>query len=734
MKCVLSLILCLSILIQAGSCSKYYVYNLATDLIYETDVVFSNGFRTNLKIYDIDFSDSLKKKYEYAEIRSEQPRFSWMIYSQKNNTYQIKYRIQLASSLEKLVDNKPDMWDSKDVTDSSSTGIVYKGKKLKGQTIYFWRVKIEDNSKRKYPWSEPKAFITDIELDNSVSVLPLEKTIETPDKIFSNGKNTLIDFSRDAFSQIKFRLNSFTDNTDTVTVHFGEKLSGDSIDRAPGYCIRYSQYAFTLKKGYNNYQIQFKPDLRNTDPNQNESGVSPVLMPSEIGEVFPFRYCEIENYKSAILYSNIERHVVSYPFDESQSFFVCSDTTLNQIYDLCKWTMKATSFCGVFVDGDRERIPYEADALINQLSYFAVSNQYSISRNTVERLMYNPTWPTEWILQALIIAWNDYLYSGDSSLLEKVYNDLKVKTLNDLRNYDDNLIHTGDTIFDVNMFSKLHFKGKNIRDIVDWPRYYADDEYDFTECNTVVNAYYYMALKLMSKIAMSVSNKYDSRFFNKLALETKESFNNLLKDSLGLFVDGIGSKHNSLHANMFPLAFGMVDENSSIKIADFIASKGMACSVYGSQFLLDALYESGEDFYALKLLCDTTQNSWYNMIRSGSTMTMEAWDNSIKYNNDWNHAWGAAALNIIVRKIAGIEPLQAGFSRVRIHPQPGNLETLTLKTPSPKGIFEISFNNKVGEKFEMNVTIPPNVTAEVYLPGKLEPKIVGSGNWHFKND
>ena len=37
------------------------------------------------------------------------------------------------------------------------------------------------------------------------------------------------------------------------------------------------------------------------------------------------------------------------------------------------------------------------------------------------------------------------------------------------------------------------------------------------------------------------------------------------------------------------------------------------------------------------------------MLRIGSTITTEAWANIYKPNHDWNHAWGAAAANIIVR-------------------------------------------------------------------------------------
>lgn len=91
---------------------------------------------------------------------------------------------------------------------------------------------------------------------------------------------------------------------------------------------------------------------------------------------------------------------------------------------------------------------------------------------------------------------------------------------------------------------------------------------------------------------------------------------------------------------MFPLAFGLVPEKQVKGVLGFIRSRGMACSVYGAQFLLDALYEGGDAEYGLHLLSSTAERSWYNMIRAGSTVATEAWDNKYKPNQDWNHAWG----------------------------------------------------------------------------------------------
>ena len=58
----------------------------------------------------------------------------------------------------------------------------------------------------------------------------------------------------------------------------------------------------------------------------------------------------------------------------------------------------------------------------------------------------------------------------------------------------------------------------------------------------------------------------------------------------------------------------------------------MSCSVYGSQILLEGLFENGGSNHAIKLMVAKTERSWYNMIRYGSTISMEAWDKRYKPN------------------------------------------------------------------------------------------------------
>ena len=187
----------------------------------------------------------------------------------------------------------------------------------------------------------------------------------------------------------------------------------------------------------------------------------------------------------------------------------------------------------------------------------------------------------------------------------------------------------------------------------------------------------------------------------------------LLKN--GKYVDGEGSDHSALHANMLPLAAGLVPEEQVESVADFAISRGMACSVYGAQYLLEGLYEAGEAQAALDLMTSKEKRSWNNMMECGSTITMEAWDNKFKPNQDWNHAWGAAPGNIIARFLLGVRPLEPGFKKVLIQPQPASLKEVKGVVPTIRGPVTVIIKQQ-GSRFMLGVDIPANMTAKIGIP------------------
>ncbi|MBP7050593.1 MAG: alpha-L-rhamnosidase [Phycisphaerae bacterium] len=675
----------------------------------------------------------LMARPELASIGDSTPDFSWIVGAADQGGRQTAYQILLASNRTNLDRDEGDLWDSGRIASARSAGVEYGGKPLSPNAAYFWKVRTWNADGQAGPFSQAQMFRTgELNAPYETTRYPLVTTAIQPTRVVKKTDSSyFIDFGKAAFGTVELTLTS-PEAGRQVEVHLGEVPAGaDAIDRNPGGSRRYRMMTLTPDQGKRTYRVAIAPDKRNTGPQA-------VRMPQAVGEVMPFRYCEIVNSPCEIDALSIRQLAVHYPFDDSASYFTCSDPVLNDVWELCKYSIKATSFCGVYVDGDRERIPYEGDAYINQLCHYCVDREYTMARYTHEYLITHPTWPTEWSLHSVFMAWADYLYTGDADSLSHFYDDLKAKTLLALAR-EDGLISTQTGLVTKDVLASIHLNG-NLRDIVDWPHgnilglqggYGETDDFEFKPINTVVNAFHYRALVLMSRIAQAIGRTDDATHFTQAADKVRRSFNDRLLDRTeGIYVDGEGSTHSALHANMFPLAFGLVPPEYVTSVADFIKSRGMVCSVYGSQYLLEALYEAGEDDFALQLMTDRkTDRSWPHMIYNvGTTITLEAWDNKYKPNQDWNHAWGAAPANIIPRCLMGVQPLSPGFAKVRIKPQVGSIRTASLDLSTIRGTIHADVVSESGKSFVLNVALPANVEAILYLPR------LGSGNRDIRMD
>ena len=264
--------------------------------------------------------------------------------------------------------------------------------------------------------------------------------------------------------------------------------------------------------------------------------------------------------------------------------------------------------------------------------------------------------------------------------------------------------------------------------IVDWPKSERDNYNEGVadpkqgqqvgpEVNTVANAFYYHSLQCVARLARALKKGDEARDFEAKAKQVYTAFNATFFDpKRGSYIDGEGSNHASLHANMFPLAFGLVPAERQAKVADFVQARGMACSVYGAQFLLEALYLSGKGVHALGLMTARSERSWWHMLEQGSTMTLEAWNPKVKSNLTWNHAWGAAPANIISRFVLGVRPLEPGYASILIAPEPGSLKWIRGKVPTPRGPVLVSLRNDA--QLRLEIEVPPGSKARVVLPGR----------------
>jgi alpha-L-rhamnosidase len=673
------------------------------------------------------------------------PEFGWLL--AKNAIAQNAYQILVASSKANIENNIGDIWDSKEVRSGQTSNISYWGTELKPGTRYFWKVRIWDIDNRTSNYSKSQSFQIAPPSGTiaTTNIFQINKKIGEKFINFGNG-NYFIDFGKAAFANLELSYKS--EINDTLTIRIGEQLENKVINRAPAGHIRYQEIKMPVQKGNKTYQLKIKPDERNT-----KTMAGAVVLPDSFPVLLPFRYCEIENAKQPIQKNDIIQKAYFSYFDDAQSSFTSSDTTLNQVWDLCKYSIKASSFSGLYLDGDRERIPYEADAYLNQLSHYTTDREYGIARKTIEYFMEHPTWPTEWQLHVAMMFYQDYMYTGNIELISKYYEALKHKTLIELAR-EDGLISSSSPNNTPEFMAKLGFKDPKakLRDIVDWPAGQKSqkevewklgtvngerDGYEFTPINTVVNCFFYKNMEIIAEFAKILNKPEEEGQFRIMALKTKNAINEKLFDKkTGAYIDGEGTDHSSLHANMMPLAFGITPESNKKTVAAFVKSRGMACSVYGAQYLLEALYNANEAKYALELMTATHDRSWWNMIKIGSTMTLEAWDIKYKPNLDWNHAWGAAPANIVARNMWGIQPITPGSSIVAIKPQLANLDKTSIIVPMINGNIKASYERKSELLQEYRIEIPANVSAELELKSATNDQILLNGqkvDRSFKN-
>jgi alpha-L-rhamnosidase len=501
----------------------------------------------------------------------------------------------------------------------------------------------------------------------------------------------LVDFDRVAFGNLSMRPPATA--RATVTVRFGEALKSGRVDQHPPGSVRYASVELKLD-GSAAVIVAPPADPRNTTP-------PAVLTPPEWGVVTPFRWVEVQGWPGDLRPDQVLRRAV---FDSSwqddAAAFHSSDPMLDRIWDLCHYSIKATSFAGIFVDGDRERLAYEADAYLSQLSYYAGDPDPRMAHATFDRLMLHPTWPSEWAPHMVFIAYADWMETGDLAWLATHYEALKSKLL-DERVGPDGLVLS-------NPQQVSH------DDIVDWPARERDG-YVFTSVNTVVNAFHLRALERMSELALALGRKDEAADFAQRRRTALAAFQQKLFDpATGLYRDGIGTDHTSQHASLFPLAFDLVPALDRPHLARWVAQRGMAGSPYAAQYLLEGLFENGEEAAALDLIEAPGDRSWRHMVESGATITWEAWDQRYKPNQDWNHAWGAAPANLLPRFVLGVRPLTPGWGTALVQPHPGALTSAEGKVPTPRGAIAVAW--KRAATFSIAIALPPGMTAKVELP------------------
>lgn len=171
----------------------------------------------------------------------------------------------------------------------------------------------------------------------------------------------------------------------------------------------------------------------------------------------------------------------------------------------------------------------------------------------------------------------------------------------------------------------------------------------------------------------------------------------------------------------------------------------IATGFAGTPFLCEALAATGHIQVAYSLLVETGCPSWLYPVTMGATTVWERWDSMLP-NGDINpgkmtsfnhYAFGAIA-KFMYERIAGLQRLEAGWTKCRIAPLVGGeFSHADASHVTPHGKISCSWATSVDdgkqEVFNITVEVPYGTTAEVVVPegNSTKTEIVGAGKWSF---
>jgi alpha-L-rhamnosidase len=201
-------------------------------------------------------------------------------------------------------------------------------------------------------------------------------------------------------------------------------------------------------------------------------------------------------------------------------------------------------------------------------------------------------------------------------------------------------------------------------------------------------------------------------------------------------------------ATVYALAivFGILDpedregsedhEFAGRRLAELVRAAGHRISTgfAGTAFVTDALTATGHLDDAYRLLLQTECPSWLYPVTMGATTIWERWDSMLPDGTinpgemtSFNHYALGAVVDWLHRTVGGLAPLEAGYRRILVAPQPGgDLEWAQTSLETPQGLASVRWELD-GGKVRIAVVVPQGTEAVLRLPGTPE-EVVGPGH------
>ena len=264
---------------------------------------------------------------------------------------------------------------------------------------------------------------------------------------------------------------------------------------------------------------------------------------------------------------------------------------------------------------------------------------------------------------------------------------------------------------------------------------HSKDPARITDSTLIGTTYYYKLLTLMASYARLLDKPSEAEALEREAAQVNAAFQKkFFKPASSVYDNGTQT------SSVLPLSFGMVPAEYRAAVVkslvDRIAAESqghVGTGLVGAQWLMRALSDNGHADVAYQIATQKTYPGWGYMFERGATTIWELWngDTADPAMNSGNHVMQIGDLAVwMYEYLAGIrsDPQAPGFRHAIIRPYPaGDLTFVKASHKTPYGAI-ISSWKRDGGAFTLDVTIPANTTATVWVPARDAAAVTESGN------
>jgi len=433
-----------------------------------------------------------------------------------------------------------------------------------------------------------------------------------------------------------------------------------------------------------------------------------------------FRYIKISNLEKALDKGSINAYLIHTGY-ELASAFQCSDADLNKIHDMIFYTLRCLSLGGYLVDCPQiERLGYGGDgnaSTVTAQTMFNLSPLYSNwlqawrdcirSDGGMPHTAPNPFAAgggPYWCGFIITAAWNTYLTSGDSQILEKCYPVMQ-RWLEYVERYSPQGL--------LKQWPKTDYRGWYLGD---WATPKGVDQTAEASVDLVSNCYIAVCYDDMQKIAQVLGKATDnSQYTLKRDQLRKKIHETFFDNSKSIYATGTQIDLS------YPLLAGVVPEqflrgvkNSLVYEIEHNRTGHFACGLVGIPVFTEWAIQNKEVNLMYSMLKKRDYPGYLYMIDNGATTTWEHWNGDrSRIHNCYNGigSW-------FYQAVGGIRPVEdgPGYRKVLIQPQvPQGVNWAKVSKETPYGTIYVNWQLK-GENMEMQLEIPVGTTAELCLP------------------